>query len=176
MIQRCKNCGEWVKAEERNTINRALNPINEVFESEGGVMEKVGDLFGLKGLGRAMDRASRLPLDVVKGTADAVFGDKYHFECQNCGEKWSTDNELDDETEEYEKVLVIKKFVDRSMTLSNASEDEKIKFVNELLAFLPSVSGNDLRAMLFDTLAFSQFKLLGNVNEALNAISESLKL
>lgn len=28
MIQRCKNCGEWVKAEERNTINRALNPIN----------------------------------------------------------------------------------------------------------------------------------------------------
>lgn len=176
MIQRCKNCGEWVKAEERNTINRALNPINEAFESEGGAMEKVGDLFGLKGLGRAMDRASRLPLDVVKGTTDAVFGDKYHFECQNCGEKWSTDNELDDETEEYEKVLVIKKFVDRSMTLSNASEDEKIKFVNELLAFLPSVSGNDLRAILFDTLAFSQFKLLGNVNEALNAISESLKL
>ena len=176
MIQRCKKCGEWVEAERRDMLDRAIYPIDEALESEGGLMECVGGWFGFKGLGRAIDRAARLPTDIVRGATDSVFGDKYHFVCLNCGEEWSTDNELDDETKEYEKVQVIMNFVDRSMTLSNASEDEKIKFVNELFAFLPSVSGDNLRAILFDTLAFSQFKLLGNVNEALNAISESLKL
>ena len=61
MIQRCKNCGEWVAAEERDAFDRAFNPLDETFESEGGLMENIGSWFGFKSLGRAMDRATRLP-------------------------------------------------------------------------------------------------------------------
>lgn len=180
MIQRCKKCGEWVEAEERDMFDRAIHPIDEALESEGGLMEKVGGWFGFKGLGRAIDRAARLPSDIVRGAADSVFGDKYHFVCPNCGEEWSTDNDWEDETaiyeEEQRQINIVKEYRDKSITLIDAPENEKISFVNELAASLPSVSEEGLRATLFDTLAFSQFKLLGNVNEALNAISESLKL
>lgn len=180
MIQRCKKCGEWVEAEERDAFDRALNPVDEAFEAEGGLMENIGGWFGFKGLGRAIDRATRLPLDIVRGTTDLFFGDKYHFSCPNCGEKWSTDNDWEDETviyeEEQRQINIVKECRDKSIRLIDAPENEKVKFVNELVASLPSVSEEGLRATLFDTLAFSQFKLLGNVNEALNAISESLKL
>lgn len=57
MIQRCKNCGNWVEAEERDAFDRAVNPVDEAFESEGGPMENIGGWFGFKGLGRAIDRA-----------------------------------------------------------------------------------------------------------------------
>ena len=180
MIQRCKNCGEWVAAEERDAFDRAFNPLDETFESEGGLMENIGSWFGFKSLGRAMDRATRLPYDIVKGAADSVFGDKYHFYCTNCGKEWSTDNDLEDETWEYEEeqrqINLVRNYRDKSTTLVNAPENEKIRFVEELSTSLHSVSMEGLRATLFDTLAFSQFKLLGNVNEALNAVSESLKL
>lgn len=48
MIQRCKNCGNWVEAEERDAFDRAVNPVDEAFESEGGPMENIGGWFGLK--------------------------------------------------------------------------------------------------------------------------------
>lgn len=180
MIQRCKNCGNWVEAEERDAFDRAVNPVDEAFESEGGLMENIGGWFGFKGLGRAIDRAARLPYDIARGAADSVFGDKYHFSCPNCGEEWSTDNDREDETWEYEEeqrqINLVRNYRDKSITLVNAPENEKIRFVEELSTSLPSVSMEGVRATLFDTLAFSQFKLLGNVNEALNAIAESLKL
>lgn len=180
MIQRCKNCGEWVEAEEREALDRAINPICENLESEGGFFEETGSLFGLKGLGRAIDRMSRLPFDVVRGATESVLGDKYHFHCDNCDNEWSTDNESEDETEYYVEVLkqcnLVKGYIDKSIKLIKAPWNERVRFVNELSASLPSISIIDLRTALFDTLAFSQFKLLGNTNEALNAISESLKL
>ena len=163
MIQRCKKCGEWVEAEKRDMFDRAIHPIDEALESEGGLMEKVGGWFGFKGLGRAIDRAARLPSDIVRGAADSVFGDKYHFVCLNCGEEWSTDNDWEDETANYEEeqrqINIVKEYRNKSITLIDAPENEKISFVNELVASLPSVSEEGLRATLFDTLAFSQFKL-----------------
>lgn len=180
MIQRCKNCGKWVEAEERDAFDRCIDPVIEGIDSDDGVLEYVGKRIGLKGLGRTLDRIGRMPFDVLKGTSEAIFGDKYHFECPYCGEKWSTDNEKEDETWEYEEeqrqINLVRNYRDKSITLVNAPENEKIQFVEELLASFPSVSMEGLRATLFNTLAFSQFKLLGNVNEALNAVSESLKI
>lgn len=72
MIQRCKNCGNWVEAEERDAFDRAVNPVDEAFESEGGPMENIGGWFGFKGLGRAIDRAARLPYDIARGAVDSV--------------------------------------------------------------------------------------------------------
>lgn len=54
MIQHCKKRGEWGEAGKRDMFDKAIHPIDEALESEGGLMEKLVGWFGFKGLGRAI--------------------------------------------------------------------------------------------------------------------------
>lgn len=179
MIQKCKNCGQWVKAEKRDMAARAFEPIKENLNSRGGLFEKVGDVVGLKQIGRCLDRAQRAPMDLLRGATDAVLGDKYFF-CCSCGNTWSEDDDLEDLTLEYEEeqreINLVEELTDRCMQMSSATDVEKQSFVNELQSALPFIQKEKHRKQLFDILAFSQFKLLNATNKALDAVAESLKL
>lgn len=158
MIQRCKKCGNWIKGET----------IDEFIDSGNNEFEDIFKVFKLGKVGKQIDNVFNLPIKVVGRLA---LGKRYYFYCSKCKKEW-----LDKiENEDKEKELVNVK-IKSSLALLNASNEEKVNFILDLQKTLSKITYRNQLAQMYKILAFSQFKLLGNVNEALNAISESLKL
>ena len=158
MIQRCKKCGKWVQGE---LIDKAI-------DSENNEFENIFKFIKLGKVGKQLDNIFNFP---IKVTGKLFLGEQYYFYCSNCNKEWL------DKTENVEKE---KKLIDLKiktcLAFSNATNKEKEDFVLDLQETLLKITYKEQLAQLYQVLAFSQFKLLGNVNEALNAISESLRL
>lgn len=158
MIQRCKKCGNWIKGES----------IDEFIDSENNEFEGIFKVFKLGKVGKQIDNIFNLPIKVVGKLA---LGKRYYFYCSKCNKEWFDKIENEDK----EKELVNEK-IKSLLELFDASNREKENFILDLQKTLSKILYRDQLAQMYQVLAFSQFKLLGNVNEALNAISESLKL
>lgn len=157
MIQRCKKCGKWVEGET----------IEEVIDSENQI-ENILKIFKLGKVGKQIDNIFNLP---IKAVGKLAFGKRYCFYCSNCDYEWT--DKIENESKENDLVNIKAK---HSLRLLNVTNKEKEDYILDIQKALSKITYKNQLARMYQVLAYSQFKLLGNVNEALNAISESLKL
>lgn len=180
MKQRCKKCGQWVDATEKGILDRAITPVEDAVKTKDGIFELAGDFIGLGKVGRVLDKVVETPKGIVKGIGEAAFGSRYEFVCLNCYNVWTEDDEDTDETFIYEQELkeikLVESFIAKERSMFQKTDEEKKRFINEISNSFPSIGKSETRARLFNVLAFSQFELLGDVNKALDALAESLKL
>ena len=90
MIQKCPHCSQWVSSEKMDAIDRAKQVVKK------SVNPSLESLFSTP-----LDRAIR----IGGGLFDVAFGDCDSFECPHCGTEWTSDSELDDNTDQYEQEL-----------------------------------------------------------------------
>ena len=180
MKQRCKNCGKWVEATEKGILDRVVTPVDDAIKTKDGIFETAGDFIGLGKVGRLLDKVVETPIGIVKGIGEAAFGSRYKFVCLNCFTVWEVDDDDMDETyiyqQEQKEIKLVENFIAKERSMYQKSEDEKRRFVNEISNSFLSVGNSETRARLYNVLAFSQFELLGDVNKAMDALAESLKL
>ena len=84
MIQRCPQCGNWVKAEEKQILDRYIAPALDAAKTKNGLFERTSERLGFGKIGRIADQVIEAPKAVIKGVGEAVFGDRFNFECPNC--------------------------------------------------------------------------------------------
>lgn len=180
MKQRCKKCGNWVEATEKGIFDRAIAPVEDAVKTKDGIFEMAGDFLGLGKVGRVLDKVVKTPTAIVKGIGEAALGSRYEFVCLNCFNVWEVDDNTMDETNIYEQeqkeIKLVENFIAKERSMYQKTDEEKKLFINEISSSFPSVGKSETRARLFNVLAFSQFELLGDVNKAMDALAESLKL
>lgn len=180
MKQRCSKCGQWVDATEKGILDRALSPVEDAVNTKNGVFENLTDFVGLGKLGRGLDKVMETPKGIIKGFGEAVWGSRYEFVCLNCNNVWTEDDDSMDETYIYEQeqkeIKLVESFISKECSMNHKTEGEKTRFINDILSSFPSIGKSETRARLFNLLAFSQFELLGDVNKALDALADSLKI
>lgn len=178
MIQRCPNCGQWMETTRSGIIGRAASGYADGVINCGEVGKKYGDKVGLKHIGEFLGDAVGSYGGILTGINNALSGERYQFQCASCGAKWSTNNEEDDQTSEYELWLSEKGLVHQLKEAWINAEDQ-----NGYEAIVASASD------LADKLIFSEFKstaydllALGNylsgkpASETIKAADHSLKL
>lgn len=181
MIQKCPNCGQWCESEgKKSMIGRFAKGWTSTVDRSYEVGESIGGVGGgfLSGVVLGGN------LGVVAGAAEALFGNKYQFECPNCGFKWGTDREEDDQTQIYEDELnqpIIEaiELSRKTSSLKNSTERDISNHVKELQSLLSNdviAQNNDYRSLLYDALAYSQQVLLNDALSASDSIKRSLQL
>lgn len=170
MIQRCPNCGRWIKTEAKGFWGRLGRGFDDTIVE---CAETGASLLGDK-LGAFAGGAVGGYLGVLGGAAEAVFGDKFKFVCP-CGYEWGTDNEDDDETKEYEHEQDIHLIQERSKDLVLNGKSHLDRFDRDLQLKVAEEEDPLCKASLYDTLAFIRYRA-NKTNQALDAINKSLEI
>lgn len=190
MIQRCPKCGKWVETCEISSSDRVFLSVGESFSTHSKVGGEIGGLFGKGGkkIGKRVAEAITLldPATYVKGLADVVLGDKYMFCCDNCGYEWSTDDEENDQTDEYDDWRLEQKWkegihelLENTVTLVNENQSQQQNHIKALQSALSSEYINeykDLKGSIYDALAYSYLIYLDDRRSASDFIDKSLEL
>lgn len=181
MKQRCKKCRQWVEGSKNGVIDRATSPIMDAFNTKDGPAEKIGEYIGLGRLGRIYDKVGEIPIGFVRGIGEALFGERFYFCCSNCQNEWTEDDESKDESDIYAREQrenkLVESLIDEEERLRfSKTKEEKLDFVNKISRHLSSIETIEIKARLFNVLAFSRFDLLEEVNKALDALDESIKM
>ena len=173
MIQKCPNCGIWVQTDSENS------------GGTGGAMAgaAAGAAAGsfIPGLGTLIG-------GIAGGVAGAFLGEskKWEFVCPDCGHEWTVEDEIDDQTDEFEEEQELKssitELVDSSSSLINSSSEEKTNHIKALQSYISDSSIDDIsnsksyKGILYDALAYSQLVLQKDSNAALASVKQSLSL
>lgn len=179
MIQKCPNCGAWCSTEKQGFWGRFDRGFGDAAVSGAKIGRAIGSIFGKSGekaglfLGGSASGGTFAP---ANGLLEAFTGDNYHFECPECGYTWSTDDEEDDQTAEYEHEQKILELRDEFPTVSHSQYTEKQQYIKDLRILLASpLNTNAASAVLYDTLAAAYYAI-DDRNSALQAVNSSLKL
>lgn len=180
MIQRCPQCGQWIKADKDTIMDKAARGANDVSEIGGSLGEALGGLFGNSGkrLGRNLgSTAASFFGGGIGMVGNVLMGSSYHFCCPNCGYEWTCDNEEEDQTAEYNHEQQIGAVKDELWEIwtDNPNKDELRKFISETSEIIQQEGNARLLSMLYDWRSIAHW-LLDQHNEAYQDISSSLRL
>lgn len=171
MIQKCSNCGEWVKADV-GTSGGAGGMM-----AGGGAGAMIGGMF-MPGIGHLVGGAIG---GLIGGSASE--SNIWEFKCPNCGAEWTVENENEDQSEIYEEEINWKNEVfvlaSSSPTLINSSSQSISEHIKNIESELSKEFINEYPAykgLLYDALAYCQFVLQKNQHAALETIKLSLAL
>lgn len=179
MIQKCPNCGQWCETDKKNAFERFGKGWSDIVD---GAAEVGSSIFGEK-VGSFLGGAAGGILGYAGGLSEAALGDKFQFECTNCGHTWSTDYESEDQTDEYQTeqrtLSEVAELVIATAELKNSSKSEihnHIKRLQSMLTIDVIDENQGFKSSIYDALAYSYYELLGNPEPAFDNIKKSLKL
>lgn len=130
IIMRCPDCGQWCQTEERGVLSRAGERYKNTVEACSTTGYDIGDTLGAEASGALLGGTLSGPITSNVATGETL-GNKYQFECPNCGQKWETDNDADDQSTEYKKEQEIIQYAE-------AGQWEKaLQMVNDCLKSYP---------------------------------------
>lgn len=189
MIQRCPKCGEWCKTNKSDGLDRMFYSIEESFEKYSEIGGKIGRPFGKTGkkICEAIGGIVAVnPLNCLKVGTDAALGDKYMFCCDNCDYEWSTDDEKDDQTDEYDAWILEQKWKEgihellkNTVTIVNENHPQQQNHIKELQSALSSEYIDEyieLKGSIYDALAYSYLIYSDDRRSASDFIDKSLEL
>lgn len=178
MIQRCPNCGQWMETTRSGIWGRAISGWAEGAAACGEVGKKVGDKVGLKNIGEFIGDYVGGYGGVLTGIDNALSGEKYQFQCVSCGAKWSTNNEEDDQTSEYELWLSEKEVVHQLKEVWVNAEDQKgyEAIVASASDLADKLIFSEFKSTAYDLLALGSYMSGMPVSETIKAVDNSLKL
>lgn len=186
MIQKCPNCGQWVEVEKTGLVEGYLKGNNDAAELGANLLGSIGGIFGKKGkkIGENLGRLGGAAIGgTTAGIGEALFGDAFNFICPTCGYEWSTNDEADDQTEEYnrflqeeerrEEILELRsELMDRIWTAS-PNADAVRNYIQKVKDFMNNEVDNRFYPDLNDLLSLS-YALIDENEIALKHIDASL--
>ena len=171
IINKCPNCGTWCEAEGKGIVGKLFRGWGNSIEESSQTGKKL-----LGGLGETAGAFIGSYAGSVNGIIEAIAGDKFQFVCPECGAKWSTDDESDDESKlmafEGEVVELIEKY----HTVCNQGKKAIESFIPRIQAKLGDSLNSDLtKVYLFDLMAVA-FNNMGDNDKATTYVRESTKI
>ena len=145
MKQQCSKCGTWCESQKRSFIQKAGDGFAKTKDSFAKFGEGIGEKIGGKDggtVGKIVGDSigDKTPAPYLMAASEALFGDKYVFECPQCGHKWtqgeedapsknkqSVNQQKTSIAENLEKPIVNKKRIFISYKRVNASQVYKLK-------------------------------------------------
>ena len=177
--RRCPECGEWCKAEKKGFLGRAIRVFKKEEELISESVAEIGDLFGAKGTGRLIGKVLDKYSGIWKLPGEALAGDNYKFYC-SCGERWGTDDENLDRTEEHNYCVKVNNLFHKYKSIGSLSETEVKDYVNSISTLLEIMKDNpyisDYCSSLYDLYASVQYFRLHDSNKALESINKSIEI
>ncbi len=145
MKKRCPKCGTWCEPQKRSFIQKAGDGFAKTKDSFAKFGEGIGEKIGGKDggtVGKIVGDSigDKTPAPYLMAASEALFGDKYVFECPQCGHKWtqgeedapsknkqSVNQQKTSIAENLEKPIVNKKRIFISYKRVNASQVFQLK-------------------------------------------------
>ncbi len=175
MKQKCPKCGQWVDGKETNILGRGKNIVIKALSGVIKPKDFIED--SLQKSTNHIKESSFVdkfnPQTYVDSAVTALDGGKFYFSCPQCKHEWTAIDESRDQTEVY--LVSLEK--ERCKSLADGSQEEVARqFVNEIRYKLSTFKDNHSKHELYAIWAFASYKFLNNLNDALDAIDESLKI
>jgi len=136
MKKKCPKCGTWCEPQKRSIIQKAGDGYTKTKDSFAKLGENIGEKIGGKDggtIGRMVGDSigDKTPAPYIGAASEALIGDKFVFECPQCGHKWTLGEETPSK---------IRYFVEKTKT---SMEEKPIfrtanRWLNERLGFNPS--------------------------------------
>ena len=168
---KCPNCDTWCRAEAKGFVGRMFRGWGDSVEETSETGRKL-----LGGLGETAGAVIGSYAGGVNGIIEAVAGDKFQFVCPECGAKWSTDDESDDESELMAFEGEVLELIEKYHTVCNQGKKAIESFIPRIQAKLGDSRNSDLtKVYLFDLMAVA-FNDMGNNEKATTYIGESTKI
>lgn len=98
MKKKCPKCGTWCEPQKRSIIQKAGDGYTKTKDSFAKFGEGIGEKIGGKDggtVGKIVGDSigDKTPAPYLMAASEALFGDKYVFECPQCGHKWTQGEE-----------------------------------------------------------------------------------
>lgn len=171
IINKCPNCGTWCEAEAKGLVGR-------LFRGWGNTMEQTSEMGGklLGGIGEFTGAAVGTYMGAANGLIEAIAGDKFQFVCPECGAKWSTDDEKDDQTPLFNLEKEVIDLVDKFGEACINGNDGLNKYERQVQAKLNDSRNSELtKIYLYDMLAAIQHEK-GETAKAVSSVNGALAI
>lgn len=179
MWVRCPKCGYWCYAEKKNFFGRIVRSWSKGDKEQSDAFGKLGDMVGMKGLGKTAGRALNA-INISKHGGEMLGGDNYRFDCKYCGNEFGTDDENDDMSAEHALWDRAIELSDHFISVKKLPEQEKRNFIKETLETLAMVENaygiDEAKAILHDVLGCCYYFFCNDSSKALLEIDKSLDL
>lgn len=186
ILQKCPSCGQWCVAEYNGVISGFIRRIGSGWltgvENAGDVGEIIGESLGFGNeklsnvtgfLGAVGGGAVGGYTGMLNAVSNAIAGDKFQFKCDNCGSRWSTDDEDDDQSAWYEQEQEV-------IRLRNAfvqtNDDDYNDYIFELDHALQSQYNSDVTNSVLNDCKAAAYLELGQKERALECVNRSISL
>lgn len=179
MWLRCPECGNWCFAEKKGFLGRMLRSLKAGDKELGKDFAEIGDIFGMKGFGKTAGRVVNT-IYVSKHGGEMLNGDNYQFSCEQCGNKFGTDDESEDMSKEHSLHMTTLELAKQFSIIKKSSEQNKKDFTRKaqgVLAEIENTAGiDDAKAVMHDVLACCYYFFFSDSQKALLEIDKSLAL
>ena len=170
IINKCPNCGTWCQAEGKGIVGKLFrgwsNSIEESSQTGkkllGGLGENAGTLIGAYAGG-------------FNGLIEAVAGDKFQFVCPECGAKWSTNDESDDESNLYHFECEVSELIGQFAETASKGKSDVEAYARRVQAKLSDGRNSDLTRLYLNNLMAATYYEIGDsakANSFVKAASE----
>lgn len=107
-------------------------------------------------MGIALDSVN--PLTWAGAAKEAVLGDKYHFLCE-CGHEWSTDDESEDQTAEYQRECELRQLTNSQNVRQHCQHlnNDFQNYVNNLHSIVDSANDEGIKERAYEALSFCYY-------------------
>lgn len=176
IIVQCPKCGQWVRIERQNFLQR----VDDSFTESASKIYQFGEDLGLGRKGKKVLTflAGGTYLPAIKALYNGATESPFHGFCPECNYEFAIEGEYADQSEEYEQWLeeidptnvIYRKFYDIELSDKN----EALEYINEIEQQINEEDDNAKRSSLFDVLAASYY-LTENNEKALQAINNSIQ-
>ena len=131
MKKQCPECKTWCEPQKRSIIQKAGDGYTKTKDSFAKFGEGIGEKIGGKDggtVGKIVGDSigDKTPAPYLMAASEALFGDKYVFECPQCGHKWTLGEETPSK---------IKQYVDNA---KSSIEEKPIRWLKQRLRINPT--------------------------------------
>lgn len=173
---RCPECGHWLSAEKKNMIGRFLRS----FENTSDTIGELFDCFGMKPLGKIIDKGTDWYWNALNSPFEAVAGDNYKFSCCSCGYEFGTDDESIDQSEGHELCIQTSELLKQYRSIDSMTRRDLEQYLNRIKTLIERIKDypylNDYNSSLYDLYASVNFFGIHDSKKALTAIERSIEL
>lgn len=173
IVMKCPHCGQWCIAESKGLVGRIFRGWGDAAEKGGEIGANLAGKIGLEKAGAFLGGAASAPFAYGNAVIEGLVGDKFKFDCPNCGASWGTDDEEDDQIDYYNHE---QKIIEKQQLFITLGEQDLKVYINELLNLRNSAYNNASCIVTLDDMLAASYYKIGDKAKALQCISESLEL
>ncbi len=152
--------------------------VGRLFRGWGNTLVQTSEVGGklLGGFGEFTGAAVGTYMGAANGLIEAVAGDKFQFVCPECGAKWSTDDEEDDQTPLYNLENEVLELVGNFGEACTGGKEGLDRFERQVQAKLSDSRNSDLTKIYLNNILAATQHEKGEDSKALSSVNKALSI